>query len=34
MNDAQAMSQLSETLRKRYPQSRERTSLDRKAFDE
>ena len=34
MHDAQAMSQLSETLRKRYPQSRERTSLDRKAFDE
>jgi type IV pilus assembly protein PilF len=34
MNDAAAMSQLSEQLRKRYPQSRERTSLDRRAFDE
>jgi type IV pilus assembly protein PilF len=34
MNDAQAMSQLSEQLRKRYPQSRERGSLDRRAFDE
>ena len=34
MNDAQAMSQLSEQLRKRYPASRERGSLDRKAFDE
>jgi len=34
MNDAQAMSQLSDQLRKRFPQSRERASLDRKAFDE
>jgi type IV pilus assembly protein PilF len=34
MNDAQAMGQLSEQLRKRYPQSRERGSLDRRAFDE
>ena len=34
MNDAAAMSQLSEQLRKRYPQSRERGALDRRAFDE
>jgi type IV pilus assembly protein PilF len=34
MNDAAAMGQLSEQLRKRYPQSRERASLDRRAFDE
>ena len=34
MNDTQAMRQLSEQLRKRYPQSRERASLDRRAFDE
>ena len=34
MNDAQAMSQLSDQLRKRYPQSRERASLDRRAYDE
>jgi type IV pilus assembly protein PilF len=34
MNDGQAMAQLSEQLRKRYPQSRERGSMDRKAFDE
>jgi type IV pilus assembly protein PilF len=34
MNDAQAMSQLSDQLRKRFPQSRERASLDRRAFDE
>ena len=34
MNDTQAMGQLSEQLRKRFPQSRERASLDRKAFDE
>ncbi|MBC5783647.1 type IV pilus biogenesis/stability protein PilW [Ramlibacter sp. USB13] len=34
MNDMAAMNQLSEQLRKRYPQSRERSSLDRKAFDE
>jgi type IV pilus assembly protein PilF len=34
MNDTAAMGQLSEQLRKRYPQSRERGSLDRRAFDE
>jgi type IV pilus assembly protein PilF len=34
MNDSLAMSQLSETLRKRFPQSPERASLDRRAFDE
>lgn len=34
MNDSAAMSQLSEQLRKRFPQSRERASLDRGAFDE
>jgi type IV pilus assembly protein PilF len=34
MNDPEAMNQLSEQLRKRYPQSRERQSLDRRAFDE
>lgn len=34
MNDAQAMGQLSEQLRKRFPQSRERAALDRRAFDE
>jgi type IV pilus assembly protein PilF len=34
MNDTAAMSQLSEQLRKRYPQSRERGALDRRAFDE
>jgi type IV pilus assembly protein PilF len=34
MNDAAAMGQLSEQLRKRYPQSRERGALDRRAFDE
>jgi type IV pilus assembly protein PilF len=34
MNDSEAMGQLSEQLRKRFPQSRERQSLDRKAFDE
>lgn len=34
MNDAQAMSQLSDVLRRRFPQSRERLSLDRRAFDE
>jgi type IV pilus assembly protein PilF len=34
MNDTQAMGQLSEQLRKRYPQSRERASLDRRSFDE
>jgi type IV pilus assembly protein PilF len=34
MNDGAAMAQLSEVLRKRFPQSRERASLDRRAFDE
>jgi type IV pilus assembly protein PilF len=34
MNDKEAMGQLSEQLRKRFPQSRERQALDRKAFDE
>jgi type IV pilus assembly protein PilF len=34
MNDTVAMTQLSDQLRKRFPQSRERQSLDRKAFDE
>jgi type IV pilus assembly protein PilF len=34
LNDTVAMSQLSEQLRKRFPQSRERQALDRKAFDE
>jgi type IV pilus assembly protein PilF len=34
MNDSAAMSQLSEQLRKRYPQSRERGALDRRAFNE
>lgn len=34
MNDPQAMGQLSEQLRKRYPQSPQRASLDRRAFDE
>jgi type IV pilus assembly protein PilF len=34
MNDTAAMGQLSEQLRKRFPQSRERQALDRKAFDE
>ncbi|MBL0425107.1 type IV pilus biogenesis/stability protein PilW [Ramlibacter alkalitolerans] len=34
MNDSVAMGQLSEQLRKRFPQSRERQALDRKAFDE
>ena len=34
LNDTQAMGQLGEQLRKRFPQSRERGSLDRKAFDE
>jgi type IV pilus assembly protein PilF len=34
MNDQQAMSQLSDVLRRRFPQSRERASLDRRAFDE
>ena len=34
MRDTAAMNQLSEQLRKRYPQSRERASLERRAFDE
>jgi type IV pilus assembly protein PilF len=34
MNDAAAQGQLSEQLRKRYPDSRERGALDRRAFDE
>jgi type IV pilus assembly protein PilF len=34
MNDQQAMTQLSDVLRRRFPQSRERVSLDRRAFDE
>jgi type IV pilus assembly protein PilF len=34
MNDNDAMGQLSEQLRKRFPQSRERQALDRRAFDE
>lgn len=34
LNDTVAMGQLSEQLRKRFPQSRERQALDRKAFDE
>jgi len=34
MNDQVAMQQLGEQLRKRYPQSRERTAFDRGAFNE
>lgn len=34
MRDSAALNQLSEQLRKRYPQSRERASLERRAFDE
>ena len=34
MNDRAAMGQLSDVLRRRFPQSRERTALDRRAFDE
>jgi type IV pilus assembly protein PilF len=34
MNDSAAMAQLSEVLRKRFPQSRERASLDRRAFND
>jgi type IV pilus assembly protein PilF len=34
MNDREAMLQLGEALRKRFPQSRERQSYDRSAFDE
>jgi type IV pilus assembly protein PilF len=34
LNDQEALGQLAEQLRKRYPNSRERGLLDRKAFDE
>ena len=34
MNDALAMSQLSDILRRRFPQSPERGALDRRAFNE
>ena len=34
MNDREAMQQLGEVLRKRFPQSKERQSYDRGAFDE
>jgi type IV pilus assembly protein PilF len=34
MNDREAMQQLGDQLRKRFPQSRERTAYDRGAFDE
>lgn len=34
MNDSEAMGQLAEQLRKRFPQSRERVLLDKGAFDE
>jgi type IV pilus assembly protein PilF len=34
MNDPVALAQLAEQLRKRFPQSRERASLDRRAFNE
>ena len=34
MNDRAAMAQLSDVLRRRFPQSRERGALDRRAFDE
>jgi type IV pilus assembly protein PilF len=34
MNDQVAMQQLGEQLRKRFPQSKERQALDRRAFDE
>lgn len=34
LNDTEAMGQLAEQLRKRFPQSPQRASLDRKAFDE
>ena len=34
MNDKVAMDQLADQLRKRYPQSKERQSLDRRAFNE
>ena len=34
LNDSQAMAQLGEQLRKRFPQSTQRSALDRRAFDE
>jgi type IV pilus assembly protein PilF len=34
LNDTVAMDQLGEQLRKRFPQSRQRAALDRRAFDE
>lgn len=34
LNDTEAMGQLAEQLRKRFPQSPQRASLDRKAYDE
>jgi type IV pilus assembly protein PilF len=34
LNDSQAMAQLGEQLRKRFPQSPQRASLDRRAYDE
>jgi type IV pilus assembly protein PilF len=34
MNDNVALEQLGDQLKKRFPQSRERTALDRRAFDE
>jgi hypothetical protein len=34
MNDSEAMGQLAEQLRKRFPQSRERVLLDKGAFNE
>jgi type IV pilus assembly protein PilF len=34
LNETAAMNQLAEQLRKRFPESKERRSLDRKAFDE
>ena len=34
MNDVQAMNQLSDQLRRRFPQSREKGLLDRRAFNE
>ena len=34
MNDPVAMEQLGDQLKKRYPQSRERSAFDRRAFDE
>jgi type IV pilus assembly protein PilF len=34
LNDTAALGQLGEQLRKRFPESRQRLALDRKAFDE